>query len=163
MNKTIKIIVPVLIAVVVLAIVATVMTSDNPSVDLNLNQETVSAEEKEIKMDKMYIEINGEKFTVNLEDNSTSSALINLLPLTISMNDLNGNEKYAYLAESLPTNTYSPKHIEAGDVMLFGDNCLVVFYKSFDTEYGYSKIGHIEGLSEMGGGEVLVRFDLVAI
>ena len=54
----------------------------------------------------------------------------------------------AYLDESLPTNTYSPKYIEAGDVMLFGDNCLVIFYKSFDTSYSYSKIGHINNLPE---------------
>ena len=42
--------------------------------------------------------------------------------------------------------------------MLYGDNCLVVFYESFDTEYSYTKIGHIEGLLEMGDGEVVVKF-----
>ena len=74
------------------------------------------------------------------------------------MSDLNGNEKYAYLEESLPTNTYSPGHIEAGDVMLYGDNCLVIFYKSFDTNYEYSKIGHIDNISDLGEGSVQVSF-----
>ena len=100
-------------------------------------------------MDKVYININNKKLEIDLENNSTTSALIKLLPLELSMNDLNGNEKYAYLDESLPTNTYNPKHIEAGDVMLFGDNCLVIFYKSFDTSYSYSKIGHINNLPEL--------------
>ncbi len=34
------------------------------------------------------------------------------IALEVSMSDLNSNEKYAYLDNSLPTNTYSPKHID---------------------------------------------------
>jgi hypothetical protein len=108
-------------------------------------------------MNKVYININGQKLEVDLENNSTVSAFTKMLPLELSMNDLNGNEKYAYLDNSLPTNTYSPKHIEAGDVMLFGDNCLVIFYESFDTSYSYSKIGHIDKLPELDGGNVSVN------
>ena len=113
---------------------------------------------KEAKMDKIYLNINNKKLTVNLENNSTTAALISLLPLDISMSDLNGNEKYAYLDSHLPTNVYSPKHIEAGDVMLFGNNCLVIFYKSFDTNYDYSKIGHIDNLPELGNGSINVNW-----
>ena len=110
-------------------------------------------------MDKIYLNINNKKLTVNLENNSTTAARISLLPLDISMSDLNGNEKYAYLDDSLTTNIYSPKHIEAGDVMLFGDNCLVIFYESFDTNYDYSKIGHIDNLPELGDGRILVKIN----
>ena len=109
-------------------------------------------------MDKVYININNKKLGIDLENNSTTSALIKLLPLELSMNDLNGNEKYVYLNESLPTNTYSPKHIEAGDIMLFGDNCLVIFYKSFDTSYSYTKIGHIDNLPSLGDGDMPAAF-----
>ena len=109
-------------------------------------------------MDKIYATINGEKLEIKLEDNSTVSALLKELPLEVSMSDLNSNEKYVYLDNSLPTNTYSPKHIEAGDVMLFGDNCLVVFYKSFDTSYSYTKIGHIDNLPSLGDGSMSVAF-----
>ena len=110
-------------------------------------------------MDKVYININNKKLGIDLENNSTTSALIELLPLELSMNDLNDNEKYVYLDESLPTNTYSPKHIEAGDVMLFGDNCLVIFYKSFNTSYSYSKIGHIDNLPSLDDGSISISID----
>ena len=76
------------------------------------------------------------------------------------MNLYHGNEKYVYLNESLPTNTYSPKHIEAGDVMLFGDNCLVIFYESFDTSYSYSKIGHIDNLPSLDDGNISISIDV---
>ena len=113
-------------------------------------------DDEEITMDKVYIDINNETFEMDLEDNSTVSALVKMLPLYLSMSDLNGNEKYAYLDNSLPTNTYSPKHIEAGDVMLFGDNCLVIFYESFDTSYSYSKIGRINNMPSLGDGNISI-------
>ena len=149
-----------LIVVVASVIVTTVlMNNKSPNINPNLNQETsaIDSKEKENKMAKIYVKFNNEKLEINLEENSTTSALVKLSPLDITMNDLNKNEKYAYLDESLPTNTYSPKHIEAGDVMLFGDNCLVIFYESFDTSYSYSKIGHINNLPELDGGNVSVN------
>ena len=159
MNKSIKISIPVFVVVIVSVIVRTVMMNNKSlDVDPNLNQDAVSVEEEEFEMDKIYIEVNGERLAVDLEENATASALVGLLPFTVSMDDLNGNEKYVYLDKSLPVDAYNPGRIEAGDLMLYGDNCLVVFYESFDTEYSYTKIGHIERLPEMGDGEVVVRF-----
>jgi hypothetical protein len=161
-DKGLRISIPILVVVVVSAIVTTVlMNNKSPNIDPELNQETSTTNnnEKENKMAKIYASLNSEKLEINLEENSTTSALVKLLPLDITMNDLNKNEKYAYLDESLPTNTYSPKHIEAGDVMLFGDNCLVIFYESFDTSYSYSKIGHINNLPKLGDGDITVTLD----
>ena len=162
MNKALKISIPILTVIIISVVVTTIMMNNKePDIDPNLNQETTNDEprEKEAKMDKIYLNINNKKITVNLEKNSTTAALVSLLPLDISMSDLNGNEKYAYLDSPLPTNVYSPKHIEAGDVMLFGDNCLVIFYESFDTNYDYSKIGHIDNLPELGDGKILVKIN----
>ena len=159
-DKGLKISIPILVVVVVSAIVtAILMNNTSPNIDSELNQGTsiTNNNEKENKMAKIYASLNNEKLEINLEENLTASALVKLLPLDITMNDLNKNEKYAYLDESLPTNTYSPKHIEAGDVMLFGDNCLVIFYESFDTSYSYSKIGHINNLPKLDGGNVSVN------
>ena len=108
----------------------------------------------------MKIIIDNNEYLVNLEDNDTAADLINLLPLEINMKELNGNEKYFYLDSSLPTNSYKPGHINAGDIMLYGDNCLVIFYKSFDTSYSYTKIGHINNLQDLGNDNVLVKFEM---
>ena len=67
------------------------------------------------------------------------------------------NEKYVYLDNSLPTNSSNPKRINAGDVMLYGNNCLVIFYKSFDTSYSYTKIGHINNLENLDNENINVK------
>ena len=98
-------------------------------------------------------------YTINLEDNETTKEFVNMLPLELNMNELNGNEKYIYLDTTLPTNSTNPKRINVGDVMLYGNNCLVIFYKSFDTSYSYTKIGHIDNLPNLGNDSISVKFE----
>lgn len=103
------------------------------------------------------IVIDEKEFIIDLEDNETVKSFINMLPLELNMKELNGNEKYVYLDKSLPTNSYNPKHIEKGDVMIYGNNCLVIFYKSFDTSYSYTKIGHINNLENLDNENINVK------
>ena len=101
-------------------------------------------------------------FTATMEQNSTAEAFRALLPLTLEMQELNGNEKYHYLSQALPTNRTKVGTIHAGDIMLYGDNCVVVFYETFTTSYQYTPIGHItnpKGLKEaLGIGSVTINF-----
>ena len=103
--------------------------------------------------------INDKEYVINLEDNETVKAFIKLLPKEFNMNELNGNEKYTYLDSSLPVNESNLKKVNAGDVMLYGDNCLVIFYKSFNTSYSYTKIGHIDNLLDLGNGSITVKIE----
>ena len=110
----------------------------------------------EVDSNTMTVTINGKEFEAALENNDTTAAFKELLPMTLNMNELNGNEKYYYMDSSLPTNSYRPGTINAGDIMLYGNNCLVVFYKTFSSSYSYTKIGHItntEGLEAAAGDE----------
>lgn len=91
----------------------------------------------------MKITIGAHQFTVTLEDNAAATALKEHPPMTLDMNELYGNEKYRYMPFSLPTNPCLPGKIQTGDIILYGDNCLVVFYKDFSTTYSYTRIGHI--------------------
>ena len=79
--------------------------------------------------------IGSKTFTATLADSETGEAFAALLPLSVTMNELNGNEKYHYLSSSLPTAAYQPGTIHAGDLMLYGNNCVVLFYKTFNTSY----------------------------
>ena len=103
--------------------------------------------------------IEEKEYILNLEDSETAKEFVSMLPIDLDMSELNGNEKYINLDKNLKTNPYNPKRINAGDVMLYGDNCLVIFYKSFDTTYSYTKIGHIDNLDDLGNGDIKVRFE----
>lgn len=117
------------------------------------NNDKISKETNDITSiqgDKiMELLINGQSYKVNLYDNSTVNQLLERLPMTLSMDDLHQNEKYHYLNESLPTNSESIGMIEAGDLMLFGSDCIVLFYETFTTSYQYTRIGHLENINEL--------------
>ena len=89
-------------------------------------------------------QIENKKYKINLENNDTTKELLNKLPSELVLDELNGNEKYKFLDYSLHSNPKNINKIHKGDVMLFGDNCLVIFYKDFNTSYRYTIIGHIE-------------------
>ncbi len=118
------------------------------------NESSAAAKEENTDMPKLKLLINGRAFTAALYDTPAAGALSQRLPMTVTMQELNGNEKYYYLPFTLPEQSEQIGSIRAGDIMLWGDNCLVLFYESFSTSYRYTKIGHIEnpsGLSDAVG------------
>lgn len=108
--------------------------------------------------------IGEETFAATLLDNETARVLGARLPLTLEMSELNGNEKYFYLDEGLPAAAEPPGRINAGDLMLYGSDCLVLFYETFSSGYSYTPVGSLDdpaGLAEaVGGGGVTVTFAL---
>ena len=90
------------------------------------------------------VNIGDEKFWMSVDSGEAAQEFARAIPFDIDMKDLNGNEKYYYGQDKLPTkDIYSPEQIKAGDVMLYEDNCIVIFYKDFDTTYQYVRIGRI--------------------
>ena len=112
----------------------------------------------------MKITVGNKEFTATLYDTEAAKAFAKLLPITLDMSELNGNEKYNNLSTTLPTKTERVGNIHAGDIMLWGNNCIVLFYESFTTPYSYTKIGKIDdvtGLQQaVGRGSVTVTFSL---
>lgn len=131
--------------------------------------ETAEPETSELPTEEVYemkltLTIGGQTFSATLLDNETARAFAARLPLTLDMSELNGNEKYFYLDGSLPTNAGCPSQIKAGDLMLFGNNCLVLFYDSFSTGYSYTRLGQVDdpaGLAAaLGRGSATVEFSV---
>lgn len=113
---------------------------------------------------KLKITIGKNTFNATVYSNATATAFKTKLPLTINMKDLNGNEKYFDLPDNLAANASNPGTIQAGDLMLYGSNTLVLFYKSFPTSYSYTRIARIDnptGLATaLGPGNATVVFEL---
>ena len=127
--------------------------------------DAVTTNMKEINDSDNIVEItvNGYTFTAVLYDNETAKAFKSMLPMTITMNELNRNEKYYYLDSSLPTDSTRPGTIKEGDLMLYGSSCLVLFYETFQSSYSYTKIGYIDDTSglknALGSGNVTVTYE----
>jgi len=113
---------------------------------------------------KLNITVGTRVFTATLQENATVDAFKKMLPMTITMSELNSNEKYFELPNNLPTAPFNPTTIQNGDLMLYGARTLVLFYKSFSTSYSYSRLGKVDdttGLaSALGSGKVTVTFEL---
>jgi hypothetical protein len=113
---------------------------------------------------QMKVKIGSKTFAATLEDNATAEAFRALLPMTVNMSELNGNEKLFRLPDTLPIKPSNPRKIQIGDLMIYGSNTLVLFYKSFPTSYEYTRLGRIKdttGLAEaVGSGSVTVTFEL---
>ena len=126
--------------------------SDNKNETKTQITNGIDEEDKIVK-----VKIDDNYYAIDLEENETVKEFINILPKEFNMTELNGNEKYIYLDHVLPTNEYNPGYINKGDVMLYGNNCLVIFYKSFNTSYSYTKIGHINNLPDLGSENIKVE------
>lgn len=115
---------------------------------------------------KMRVIVGDKTFIATLDSGTTGQAFMDLLPLSLDMTELNGNEKYNYLTTNLPSAPTNPGTIHAGDIMLYGRSCVVLFYDTFNTSYSYTRIAAIDdptGLAEaLGTGNVTVRFELAA-
>jgi hypothetical protein len=126
--------------------------------------EGLSLENTDTMNDTLEIRIGDKEFTAVLLDNPTATAFKAMLPLTIRMTELNGNEKYFLLSKNLPTDESNPGTIKSGELMLYGSGTFVLFYETFSTSYSYTKLGRIidaAGLAAtLGTGNVAVNISL---
>lgn len=110
----------------------------------------------------MNITIGQSTFSTELADTKAAQELTALLPLTLEMQDHLSNEKFAELPKALSRNDQAVGRIEAGDIMLWGGNTLVVFYESFQSSYRYTKLGKIKNTAQLknavGTGKVTMTF-----
>ena len=83
------------------------------------------------------------------------------------MDELHGNEKYCYTGEGFGGEQYVPETIEAGDLMVFGSDCLVLFYETFSNGgWSYARVGKVDdpsGLADAcGSGTSTVTFSPIS-
>ncbi|MCR5371276.1 MAG: hypothetical protein K6E83_11285 [Clostridium sp.] len=104
--------------------------------------------------------------TVQWEDNDSVRALGDLCseqPVTIQMSMYGGFEQVGPIGERLPASDVQTK-TEAGDIVLYSGNQLVVFYGS--NSWAYTRLGHITdrdaaGMSELlSGGDVVITISV---
>lgn len=97
----------------------------------------------------LFLQADNEKIEINMTNKEILQQFMGYLPQTLSLNELNGNEVYADLPFQLSVKPQNIDEIRAGDVMVYGNQTLVIFYKDHQTTYRYTKIGEIRELSKL--------------
>lgn len=167
MNKKIILLISFCLTILLSIIFAVQKNSVIKIKDVNIKKENSINKYNKSSKGKTDMNINviigDTRFSATLENNDASKSFLDMLPLEINMKDLNGNEKYYYLDNDLPTDSYNRNNINVGDIMIYGNDCLVLFYENFKTSYSYTRLGSIdnpEGLKEiLGKDNVTIRFE----
>ena len=94
--------------------------------------------------DKIKISVSGKTLPVKIENKDATKALVAALrtaSITYEAQDYGGFEKVGNLGRTLPTSN-AQITTQAGDVILYSGNQLVLFYGS--NSWSYTRIGKIE-------------------
>lgn len=148
--KISKRIISVFVLLAVLCILAGCAEKSSDSEEINTDTSELVMESRESisENDKQIIlTINETEIDVTWEDNEAVTALRELLEdnsITIETENYGGFEQVGNLPASLPQND-NRITTEAGDIVLYSGNSIVLFYGSNTWEY--TKLGHIAYLS----------------
>lgn len=118
------------------------VNSDESASDGDVSNPDKDAENENCSM-KISIIVENKTFDAVLYDVKAAEEFYSMLPLTMDMSAM-PHEKYFYLNRNLTSESRKVENIEEGDVMLWGNNCFVLFYESFSSSYSYTKLGKIE-------------------
>ena len=117
-------------------------------------------------MKTLTMKIDGVKVAVDWEENDSVTALAELVkdkPLTIKMSVYGGFEQVGPLGTGLPRNDAQTTP-QAGDIVLYSGNQIVVFYGS--NSWSYTRLGHIADKTAaqmkdlLGHGNVTIELSL---
>lgn len=114
---------------------------------------------------KVKITVGETELTAVFEDNTTSRALVEQMPMTLPMMDLYGREMcYRYGGGTFETDALRYDRYEVGDIAYWPPaGSLVILYKQNDEEFERQQIGHIDDGVDVfiGIGDVDVTFELI--
>ena len=122
--------------------------------------EIVQDNEPEQESDTMVMAINGKIVSVEWEDNESVEALMDLVskePLSIRMSMYGGVEQVGSIGTSLPRNDIQTT-TEAGDIVLYSGDQIVVFYGS--NSWAYTRLGRITDKNEDELAKMLGKEDV---
>ena len=126
-------------------------------------EEQLSETESSESEDTMRLLIGETEVPVTWEENASVEALMALCPLTIQMSMYGGFEQVGPLGTSIPRDDVQTT-TQAGDIVLYSGNQIVVFYGS--NSWSYTKLGRIadkdanELKDLLGNGDVVITINV---
>lgn len=116
---------------------------------------------------QMRITVGDQVLTAMLEDNATTHAIADRLPMTLTMLDLYSREMCYRFEEALPANEAGVSGFEVGDIIYWPPrHSFVIMYHQDGEQFEMQKVGRINASAEtignlFGNGNVSVTFELI--
>lgn len=135
---------------------------EDPVIENIIEETSEPVQEEEMK--EILITIEGIAFTAALSNTTAANEFYESLPITFEMQELNGNEFYVNTENAFTADPVEVNSINTGEIKLYNDDCIVLFYDTFETEYSYTDIASIDdvsGLAELisNSETITVTFD----
>ncbi|SUP43268.1 cyclophilin-like fold protein [Veillonella criceti] len=136
--------------------------SSNGSINMVSEPKQSDTHAPESKQKSIQMHIGNQTIQVRLADTVAAEQFVNQLPQTLTLQDVNDNEKYIVLNTSFTTDSKVAGTIKAGQLKLWGHQGLVLFYKNFDSSYAYTDLGEVvdpvDWETLLGKGTVTITF-----
>lgn len=120
---------------------------------------------EEVSEVKVKVTVGDTELYATLEDNATTRALVEQMPVTLPMMDLYGREMcYRYGAYALPTDHLQSDGYEIGDIAYWAPGgSLVILYEQNGEHFERQHLGHIDSGVEVfkNTGDTDVTFELM--
>ena len=136
-------------------------------VDNSEPEETADQKQEEDAEDmELVMTIDGTEVSVTWEDNESVDAIRELADsdgIEINMSMYGGFEQVGSIGQSIPRNDEQTT-TEAGDIVLYSGNQVVVFYGS--NSWAYTRLGRISDKTEqelaemLGNGDIVLKFEV---
>ncbi len=139
-----------------------------PDPDVAPDPKNDEQKEETTMPEQIQITISGKTLPVSIENNAATQALVEALrkaSITYTASDYGGFEKVGALGRSLPTSN-SQMTTQAGDVILYNGNQVVLFYGSNSWSYTrlgkikYSSLDELKSFLKAGKGDISVTISL---
>lgn len=129
------------------------------NVDKEKEKSQMEAKEKIGELPNIIVNVNGSIYTIIPDITYASQSLVSHLPFVVEMNDADGNKKQGCTYLKFDGEGSRSKTIKKGDVLIYGDSCVVIATGDFDFGNKYRKIGHINNLDILPAGNYTVAFN----
>ena len=140
-------------------------TNVNEITEMDRIENPTITSETEVAEVRVKITVGETELIAVMEDNATTQAIIEQMPMTLSMMDLYEREMcYRYGAYALPTDNLRSDGYAVGDIAYWAPGgSLVILYKQNGEQFERQHLGHIDSGVEIfeSTGDVDVTFELV--
>lgn len=162
-----KVLIIAFMIAIIIGVIVFVVVIHNNTANENITNAVVSTNivnENKVENMEVYIKVNGQVLSVELEDNLATKELKNRIEngdIVVKASEYGGFEKVGSLGFSLPR---EDKNIttSAGDIVLYQGNQISIFYEF--NSWSYTKLGKIKGVTAeelkkiLGSGDVSITF-----